>query len=76
MAIPPNSGATLQSAISQILQEVNSDVITLQEVDLNQNRSSGVNQVSHIAKLIGANYWAFAPSLIETPGEKWSAVEG
>ena len=75
MAIPPNSGATLQSAVSQMLKEVNSDVITLQEVDLNQDRSSGVNQVSHIAKLVGAKYWAFAPSLIGTPGEKWSAVE-
>ena len=74
MAIPPNSGATLQSAVSQILQEVNSDVITLQEVDVNQDRSSGVNQVSHIARLLGAKYWAFAPSLIGTPGDKWSAV--
>lgn len=74
-AIPPNSGATLQSAVGEMVKEVSSDVIALQEVDVNQSRSSGVNQVSHIAKLIGAKYWAFAPSLIGTPGESWSAVE-
>jgi len=75
MAIPPSSGATLESALNQMAKEVNPDVIALQEVDVNQNRSDGANQVEEVAQIVGANYWAFAPSLIGTPGEKWSAVD-
>lgn len=75
MAIPPNSGATLYSAIKALSNEVTSDVIAIQEVDVHQSRSGNGNQVKEIAELIGAKYWAFAPSVFGTPGEKWEGVK-
>lgn len=76
MAIPPGSGANLDSALSALESEVNSDLIALQEVDVHQTRSGNGNQVRHIAELIGAEYWAFAPAMYGTPGEKWHGVTG
>ncbi|MFM7874906.1 MAG: hypothetical protein ACKO8Y_09900, partial [Actinomycetota bacterium] len=75
MAIPPNSGATLYSAMKSLSQEINSDVIAIQEVDVHQSRSGNGNQVKEIAELIGAEYWAFAPSMYGTPGEKWEGIK-
>ena len=74
MAIPPNTGATLYSAMKALADEVNSDVVAIQEVDLHQSRSGNGNQVREIAEIIGAKYWAFAPSMYGTPGEKWEGI--
>ena len=74
MAIPPNSGSSLASAIASLTSEVAPDLIALQEVDVQQDRSGNGNQVREIAELIGAPYWAFAPSMYGTPGEKWHGV--
>jgi endonuclease/exonuclease/phosphatase family metal-dependent hydrolase len=74
MAIPPNSGGTLQSALDLLSKEVASDVIAIQEVDVHQDRSGNGNQVRQIADEIGASYWAFAPSMYGTPGAKWHGV--
>lgn len=74
MAIPPNSGVTLHSALEKLTADISSDVIAIQEVDLHQTRSGNGNQVKEIAELIGAKYWAFAPSMYGTPGEKWHGV--
>ncbi|NDE13078.1 MAG: hypothetical protein EBZ99_05595 [Actinobacteria bacterium] len=74
MAIPPNTGATLYGAMKALADEVNSDVIAIQEVDLHQSRSGNGNQVREIAEIIGAKYWAFAPSIFGTPGEKWEGI--
>lgn len=74
MPIPPNSGATLFSATKALIDEVKSDVIAIQEVDLHQSRSGNGNQVKEIAALVRADYWAFAPSVFGTPGEKWEGV--
>jgi endonuclease/exonuclease/phosphatase family metal-dependent hydrolase len=74
MPIPPTSGAALHSALQKIRNEANSDVIAIQEVDVHQSRSGNGNQVREVAESIGANYWAFAPSMYGTPGEKWHAI--
>ncbi len=74
MAIPPTSSATLEGAIVKLQARVDSDLIALQEVDLFQERSDSKNQVERIAELMEAPYWAFAPSLLGTPGGRWSAV--
>ena len=71
MAIPPTSGANLSSAIRTLVSEINTDLIALQEVDVHQDRSGNGNQVREVAESIGAKYWAFAPSMYGTPGEKW-----
>jgi endonuclease/exonuclease/phosphatase family metal-dependent hydrolase len=70
MAIPPGSKASLPSAIKKIAPEV----LAIQEVDHFLPRSNSVNQVQEIAKAMKAVDWAFAPSIIGTPGEKWRAL--
>ena len=75
MQIPPHSTATLHDALVEINREIKSDVIALQEVDVHQSRSGNGNQVREVAESIGAPYWAFAPSMYGTPGEKWHGIK-
>ena len=70
MAIPPGSKASLASAVKKIAPEV----LAIQEVDFLLPRSNSLNQVHEIAKSMKAVDWAFAPSIIGTPGEKWRAL--
>jgi len=70
MAIPPGSKASLASAVKKIAPEV----LAIQEVDFLLPRSNSINQVLEIAKSMKAVDWAFAPSVIGTPGEKWRAL--
>jgi endonuclease/exonuclease/phosphatase family metal-dependent hydrolase len=53
------------------VRQLETEVIAVQEVDYKLPRSQMRNQVSDIADAIGAKDWAFAPSIIGTPGEKW-----
>lgn len=57
----------LEAALSDIAP----DLIALQEIDFKLARTGGVNQSGEIASLLGARWWAFAPTVIGTPGEKW-----
>ena len=70
MAIPPGSAASLPGAIKKIAPEV----LAIQEVDYLLPRSNSANQVQDIAKAMKAVDWAFAPSVIGTPGEKWRGL--
>ena len=47
------------------------DVLGLQEVDYLLGRSDSQNQVAQIARLMGTPHWAFAPSVMGSPDEKW-----
>jgi len=71
MAIPPGSNASLASAVKKIAPQV----LAVQEVDYFLPRSNSVNQIQDIAKTMKAVDWAFAPSIIGTPGEKWRALK-
>ena len=71
MAIPPGSKASLPSAIKKIAPEV----LAIQEVDHFLPRSNSVNQTIEIARAMKAVDWAFAPSIIGTPGEKWRGLK-
>jgi endonuclease/exonuclease/phosphatase family metal-dependent hydrolase len=62
--------ARLESAVLKL--EV--DVLGIQEIDVNQSRSMHVHHVQEIAQIMGTGHWAFAPTLIGTPGGKWRAV--
>lgn len=75
MAIPPQSSITLSDALVKLHEDSNSDVIALQEVDVQQKRSGHGNQVAEIAELMDAKHWAFAPSMYGTPGDKWRGVK-
>jgi endonuclease/exonuclease/phosphatase family metal-dependent hydrolase len=75
MAIPPTSNANVHQALQALSKDVASDVIALQEVDVHQTRSGNGNQVREAAESIGADYWAFAPSMYGTPGQRWHGVK-
>ena len=75
MAIPPAAKGvkptTLADAGQKIAAELTPEVIGIQECDFLLERSGNVNQIAEIATSIGAPYFAFAPCIIGTPGEKW-----
>jgi len=71
MEIPPNKSGPSVAALQKAIVELSTQVIAVQEVDYNLPRSGSVNQISEIANAMGALDWAFAPSIIGTPGEKW-----
>ena len=71
MEIPPNPAGPSAPALQRAIAEIASDVIAVQEVDYLLPRTGGVNQISEIATAMSGTDWAFAPSVIGTPGEKW-----
>jgi endonuclease/exonuclease/phosphatase family metal-dependent hydrolase len=75
MAIPPaakgQQPTSLAAAGQKIAAELAPDLIGIQECDYALTRSANVNQIAEIATSIGAPYFAFAPCIIGTPGEKW-----
>jgi endonuclease/exonuclease/phosphatase family metal-dependent hydrolase len=71
MEIPPNKSGPSLAALHRAIAALASDVIAVQEIDFNLPRSGSVNQVAEVASAMGATDWAFAPSIVGTPGEKW-----
>ncbi len=71
----PNPKQLLLDGFAHFSKDFKPDVMGLQEVDCNQVRSGKVNQVEVIAEFLGAKYWAFAPSLIGTPGGQWRKLQ-
>ncbi|MSV55984.1 MAG: hypothetical protein F2906_02080 [Actinobacteria bacterium] len=71
MEIPPNPAGPSAPALQRAIAEIASDVIAVQEVDYLLPRTNGINQIGEIATAMSATDWAFAPSVIGTPGEKW-----
>ena len=54
--------------------ELAADVVALQEVDVDQPRSSRVDQVAVFAGAAGLDHHVFHPTVDGTPGETWSAA--
>jgi endonuclease/exonuclease/phosphatase family metal-dependent hydrolase len=74
MAIPPTPVAdiaALAQAAEKIAKDLAPELVAVQECDYRLARTAGANQISEIAQSIGAQYFAFAPCIIGTPGEKW-----
>jgi endonuclease/exonuclease/phosphatase family metal-dependent hydrolase len=65
MPIPPSGSGNFADAIKRL----GSDVAGFQEVDHHLARSGNESQMQIAAQSLGAPYWAFAPSVIGTPGE-------
>ena len=77
MAIPPSPTPTsLPEAAAKLREELAPDVVGVQESDYWLERSKNTNQIADIAMNVGAPYFAFAPSIIGTPGEKWRKLQG
>jgi endonuclease/exonuclease/phosphatase family metal-dependent hydrolase len=64
------AGATSASG-AEVAASLGSDLLALQEIDMNQERSGSKNQVAEIATEMGALSWGFAPTLKGTPGFSW-----
>lgn len=85
MAIPPasdsaepNSEQAHNDALARLESAVTTlgvDVLGIQEIDLNQPRSSMAHHVQEIAESMKTAHWAFAPGIIGTPGEQWRKIE-
>ena len=78
-SIPPalKSSATLLKNLETAaasLAAAGVEVLALQEVDHGQERSGKIDQVQVLAGGLGAKYWAFAPTVIGTPGEQWRSL--
>lgn len=65
----------MDRAYSDAVRSLASDVIALQEVDFNLERSDSRNQSSDVAQVIGAAHWGFAPAICGTPGVKWRKLK-
>ena len=74
--IPPLSAGPSQESLAAAVRQLETEVIAVQEVDYKLPRSNLRNQILDIADAIGAKDWAFAPSIIGTPGEKWRKLNG
>jgi endonuclease/exonuclease/phosphatase family metal-dependent hydrolase len=74
MAIPPTPDpqlGALADATEKIVIDLAPDLIAIQECDYRLARTADAHQIAEIARSIGAQYFAFAPCIIGTPGEKW-----
>ena len=77
--IPPTNSqdwqAEVVSAAKKVADELQPNFIALQEVDYFQLRSDLTNQTKLVAQSMQLKYWAYLPTLIGTPGEKWRSVK-
>tara|TARA_B110000503_G_scaffold82355_1_gene125669 strand:+ start:72 stop:896 length:825 start_codon:yes stop_codon:yes gene_type:complete len=75
MEIPPNPAGPAPDALGKAIAQLDCEVIAMQEVDYNLPRSGDSNQIADIAAANSAAYWAFAPSIVGTPGENWRKLK-
>jgi len=74
MTIPPKSGDDC-SGLAAAAAALGSDVIAIQEVDHGLGRSNNAFQTRDIAAAMGANHYAFAPSVIGSPDGSWRKAD-
>jgi len=70
-AMPPSKDADKAALLAAQIQQLQSDLIGLQEVDYFLSRSGNHNQVGNVASIMQARNWAFAPSLMGSPDDDW-----
>ena len=77
--IPPTNSqdwqAEIVNAAKKVADELQPNFIALQEVDYFQSRSDLTNQTKLVAQSMQLKHWAYLPTLIGTPGEKWRSVK-
>jgi len=74
MTIPPKSGDDC-SGLAAAAAALGSDVLAIQEVDHGLGRSNNAFQTRDIAIAMGANHYAFAPSVIGSPDGSWRKAD-
>ena len=60
--------------LAQVASSISADLIGLQEVDRQQERSNLEHQTKTIADAMGLPYWVYAPAITGTPGESWEGA--
>lgn len=65
-------GTVVEDDLREAAREIDADIVGLQEVDLSQPRSDGVDQTAVVADALGAGSWLFVPSLHGSPGGEWA----
>jgi endonuclease/exonuclease/phosphatase family metal-dependent hydrolase len=70
-------GQVSADGVREAANELDADILGLQEVDRQQDRSGRVDQTALVAAALGAAHWRFVPSLHGTPGVAgWAAATG
>lgn len=59
---------------SASLTQLGCEVLALQEIDMNLERSGSTNQSAEIAQVMKTSHWGFAPTVHGTPGFSWRKV--
>ncbi|GAA4811778.1 endonuclease/exonuclease/phosphatase family protein [Actinomycetospora chlora] len=70
----PADGAVHADRLHDAVAGLDADVLALQEVDLDQPRSGGVDQTALAATALGARHARFLPAVVGTPGVAWRPV--
>ncbi len=75
---PPVVDPALLEGSAAALADLGVDVLAVQEVDREQDRSAGVDQVAALARGFGGTAWRFAPTLtgLPGPGRTWQPWVG
>ena len=69
--IPPGPPGSPDADWIQACTRLGADLLGLQEIDEHQPRSSRAKQIEEIAAAMETTHWAYARTVIGTPGEKW-----
>ncbi|HTY71546.1 MAG TPA: endonuclease/exonuclease/phosphatase family protein [Actinomycetes bacterium] len=69
-----DDGSVRADALRAAARTLDVDLLALQEVDLGQERSGGVDQTALVAEELGARSFCFAPAVLGTPGDAWTAA--
>lgn len=65
-----------KSSFTDAAKSLGSDLLALQEIDMNLPRSGSINQSAEIAAAMAACDWGFAPTVHGTPGFSWRSLKG
>lgn len=60
--------------ITEVIDLFESDLLALQEIDMNLERSGTKNQPEELAAALGSAEWGFAPTVQGTPGVSWKKI--
>lgn len=71
----PSTGRVDLATVAGAIAGLDADVVALQEVDREQRRSCGVDQIAWLAAELGA-HGAFAPALLGDPNRAWVPPSG
>ncbi|HET7531400.1 MAG TPA: endonuclease/exonuclease/phosphatase family protein [Mycobacteriales bacterium] len=67
----PADGHVHADRLREAVQSLDADVLGIQEVDRDQERSHGVDQTELVAEAMGAVAHRFVAAIDGTPGERW-----